>query len=658
MKVRLYDRAGNTRIGTGTRTIYPDYTVSTPSVTRDTAKDTGASTTDGITNKRQLGFVIGNLEVSATNRGNGAKVILRDDSGSGQDDGDPVALTTEIGHDDDDVTQANGHTVETTKTDFTEDKHGFYVCQTDDAGNTACSAKISWVVDITAPTKPSLPDLHEDDDSQGANANGARDGTKTDDLTNKQSEIDVAVQASGSQTETNNAHDQHQIRFYLWTPSSTSDTTVDDDELTELKAPAITDASNIATINDQGYTANGARGAVKQIYDENEILTEGIHHFVAKQYDVAGNLSAVSNALTVYVDATPPANLTVEPTLHPTSDSGDSSTDKQTSSVDLLFTFTPTPMSNDIDYFEVRRVRLNDAYETIGEDEYPSDPNTVQQTSYEFLSDDAVQTALVAEAADTYGEGAYQQGGAVKITAMDTPHYNTWYAFSVYAVDLAGNVVQGANSTNVRILVPPPTPAAMDLAVATDSGVLTDDDTTNKTAWTLSGQYQNVSQPEIDNDAAAGVRNVIIRIKQLNSDNQAIETLTHTFTRESDFDNTNNITVPNSANDPYTYAFTFDATAFEDLTDGIYEITASAYNSAGETGGESTPLRITLDRTAPTPEEHITLRTKTFTSSATQQSYKFTYNNPSGNEPNASITIIAPDTTTVATLTASSATNT
>ena len=529
-----------------------------------------------------------------------------------------------------------------------EGTHLLVAGQIDKAGNDeAYSPALTITVDRTAPDAPGAPDLHQDDDSRGVHANSARDGTDEDDITNNTTELDFAVQASG----TSGAHDQHQIRFYLWTKADAADTSVGDSELTELKSVAVDAASNIQTISDAGYVANGERGATKQLYTSTDTaLTDGFHYFVAKQYDVAGNLSAVSDALRIFVDTQAPDPITVDPTLHPTSDSGASNNDKQTSSADLLFTFNPTPMSGDIDYFEVRRKRLNsdlsDAETTFT---YPSDADTVEQTSYEFLAKNAAQSALVAEAGNTYADGAYASGGAVKISAMDISHFNTWYAFSIYAVDIAGNVRQGSNSTNVRILVPPPTPTKMDLSDTKDSGALDTDNTTNETSWTLSGSYQNTSQAEQDNDAAAGVKRIVVSVSKLDSQNQATETLTHTFTTDTDQNLTNDIAVPSNANDPYTYTYTFDATTFSTLEDGAYLVTAAAYNSAGETGGQSASLTITLDRTAPTPEEHITLRTKAFTGS-TNQEYIFSYANPSNNEPNASIVLADADGATVRTL--------
>ncbi len=531
---------------------------------------------------------------------------------------------------------------------LSEGTHLLVAGQIDKAGNDeAYSPALTITVDRTAPDAPGAPDLHQDDDSRGVHANSARDGTDEDDITNNTTELDFAAQASG----TSGAHDQHQIRFYLWTKADAADTSVGDSEITELKSVAVDAASNIQTISDAGYTANGERGAAKQLYTSTDTaLTDGFHYFVAKQYDVAGNLSAVSDALRIFVDTQAPDPITVDPTLHPTSDSGASNNDKQTSSADLLFTFNPTPMSGDIDYFEVRRKRLNsdlsDAETTFT---YPSDADTVEQTSYEFLAKNAAQSALVAEAGNTYADGAYASGGAVKISAMDISHFNTWYAFSIYAVDIAGNVRQGSNSTNVRILVPPPTPTKMDLSDTKDSGVLDTDNTTNETSWTLSGSYQNTSQAEQDNDAAAGVKRIVVSVSKLDSQNQATETLTHTFTTDTDQNLTNDIAVPSNANDPYTYTYTFDATTFTTLTDGAYLVTAAAYNSAGETGGQSASLTITLDRVAPTPEEHITLRTKAFTGS-TNQEYLFSYANPSNNEPNASIVLADADGATVRTL--------
>ena len=817
----LYDKAGNTADSTNTETVYLDYSVATPDFTRNEDLDSGASNTDGITNNTKFGFRLDEIETAqryivnggSVYKGNGAKVVVYDDSNPGDpSQGKAVPLVSEIGHDDEEVPYAI-EWIATDKDDFAEGRHGFYACQTDDAGNQACSTEaVVWIVDTTAPVAPEKPDLHNNDDSYGRNANDARDGTNTDNLTNRQYELDFASQASGSNISaacinSSCAHDQHQIRFYkqndsppstLYTATITvegdaehgydfslghqgsasstdfvkdgtaytlvtmylnllnnfdylhigiEDTngnyiedenevilagynfvfskgshtvtlsardhhyhegfilegqnisiqdfavlrddifgsrdgqftfSIQSEELTQPAQPEGDDeynpdnvrgASDITEITDAAYLYNSRRGTARELYpssdgddETNEELAEGTHTFVAHQYDIAGNLSPASAPFTMTVDITPPPSVTTTLVLHKLSDTGSSDVDKETSNVSPAFHFVGgSRAADDIDYYEIRRARMTDRFTTpsdITEYTYPSNPDTAQQTSYEYPPNAATETVITRtpETHDTYGEGAYRNGALVQIASMDVPIYNSWYAFKVFTIDEAGNYTPGSDSESVRILVPPPTPTIMDLDAADDShrDEFTEgnaDNITNETVWTLSGSYKNVTTAEKTNDAAAGVQDVRIEIVQLDENSQKIETQTHTFTTATDGNNTNNITPPadvdtTGADDPYTYSFTFDASVFSNLTDGVYSITATALNSAGEEGVTSEPLSITLDRTAPVPEEHLKIRTfdGRYTAyddetpfSVTKQRLYLT--NPSGNEPNAAMVV-------------------
>ena len=654
--------------------------------------DTGASNTDGITYSTQYAFDLGDIEIEQTNRGNGAKVVMYDNSNAqNPDQGNTVPLIDEVGHDDEAVTTA-AQTVVTTKSDYTDGKHDFRVCQTDDAGNVACNTgAVSWITDTAAPTAPLVPDLNNEDDSFGTNANGSRSGTNDDSITRSQYELDFASRASGTQISevcigSHCAHDQHQIRFYEWTDDG--DNTVEDTELTQIAQPSgagtdnVRGTTDIDDINDTGYTTyNGQRGTDRELYpvsDNNdnttEELSEGIHHFVAKQYDIAGNLSPASESYELQVDITAPSSVTTTLVLHKLSDTGDSNQDKQTSNVTPAFRFAEgSATSSDIDYYEVRRARMTDEFTNPSDVTmytYPSNPDIVQQTSYEYAQYDTGETTIeqTPEAAPTFGEGAYQNGALVRVASMEVPTFNSWYAFKVFAVDLAGNYTPGSDAESVRILVPPPTPSLTNLADASDScadpdndstcdfGSTNTDNITNETTWTLSGSYQNTTTPEIDNNAAAGVRDVVIRIDRLDSNNQPTETLTHTFTTQQDGDSTNNITAPanvdtTGADDAYTYSFAFDATAFTTLSDGTYSITATALNDAGEEGITSAALSITLDRTAPVPGQYLKVRSQDYynyvSGLGVTRVHGFSPTNPSSNEPNAGAVVQGADNASV-----------
>ena len=292
LSVELYDLAGNSASSSTSLTIYPDYTVANPTLAREQAKDFGASNSDSITHSGQLGFVVGAIEVGATNRGNGAEVSVYDDTDPATPaNGTRIPMVAEIGHANA-LVSSNSGTVETSKTDFSSGAHSFYVCQTDDAGNRQCSSlPLSWIVDTVAPEKPGTPDLHREDDSRGLNQNGARSGTPDDNITKYQYELDFASRASGTNFHTDQAHDQHQIRFYRWVDANTDDV-ADDSELTQLAQPSGTGTDNvvgdstIVPLADAGYEANGDRGSASQLYpaddgdaQTHEELAEGGSYF-------------------------------------------------------------------------------------------------------------------------------------------------------------------------------------------------------------------------------------------------------------------------------------------------------------------------------------------------------------------------------------------
>ena len=683
-KVLTHDLAGNTGL-TATadaETVYLDYVTAVPSFTFNSAFDSGAQNNDGITNSRQLGFSIGNIEVEAANRGNGAEVTVYDNSGTGSAKGAAVSLADEIGHEHAPVT-AIAHTTETQQTDFADGKHGFFVCQTDDAGNTSCTTSaLNWIVDTVAPDAPGRPDLKAEDDSYGANANGARDGTDSDDLTNKQSDLTVASFASGQGTHDDGAHDHHQIRFYKWTDTN-SDSAVDDGELAELKAPTnnVADASNIAET--AGY-GSPRQGAEKDLYGSGDVLTENtaanpFHYFLAKQYDIAGNLSPVSPSLQVKVDTTAPEPVAKIIMLHASTDSGADNEDHQTSNPNSLFIFklstVPGQVSDDLDYYEMWRVKEGtDCHSDMvltATYAYPSNSDSAGQTSYEYTAQGTTEPILVDELADTYGEGAYRNGAAVKITQINNEALNTCYRFKANAVDLAGNNALGAQAIGVKILVPPPTPQAMDLAATDDTSRagLTGgdaDNSTSATVWTLSGLYKNnnASEWDLDSDgtddtnggAAGGVGSVEIRVQRLDTDGSTAleeEVVTITTVQAQG-------AIVSPTDDPAKgdYTFTTDVAVTSVFTgtngnhDGDYRIDVRALNTGGEPGSYSNPLTVTLDTTPPArdgigaADGHLKIETVRFNDSGSDRypRHDFYLTDPSNGEPNAVVSIEHTDT--------------
>ena len=396
-------------------------------------------------------------------------------------------------------------------------------------------------------------------------------------------------------------------------------------------------------------------GTEKNLYSASETLGEGAHRFIAKQYDIAGNLSAVSDPLEMRVDVTAPNPVTVILALHPLSDTGTSQVDKQTSNVSPVFRFVSgSAQSDDVDYYEVWRARLTEGHTTPqGETyAYPSSSDTAEQTSYEYSASDSV-VERTTELGATYGDSAYQNGALIEINSMTVPHFNSYYAFKVYTVDLAGNYAAGTDSETIRILVPPPKPEKMDLQGADDTAraALPDgnsDNITSATSWTLSGLYKNNSDHERDPDSdgtddadggsAGGVAGVEIRIRRLDENNQETDRRTVSVTTtQSD----GAISKPsNLATGDYTFSTEFDVlSAFgASAPDGTYVITVKAANGAGEEGQSSDPLTITLDRQAPVPDAYLVLRTQWFSAGVGDYRFhRFTVTDASNGEPNGMV---------------------
>ena len=676
-KTELYDLAGNESGQNSGLTIRIDTTTPEATINLEAGSDSGASDADNVTNDTTPTFGLASLESSADpTAGTGqAKIEVYNWDGGGTynaDTGPPSSNLTELFT----ITDAGATTQDVViGTDLVTSELGdgiyrLVLKQTDDAGNVTWTNpnKVTnqddsqwFTIDTTAPAAPTNPDLRAEDDSFGVNRNGARSGDNNDNITNKQADLSFASFTNSTDHIATNAnggaHDGHQIRFYEWVDANT-DTVVDNTELTQLKMPTgagpdnVRGSSNIiASVS--GYDGSGS-GLAKDLYTTPDILIEGTHYFVAKQYDIAGNLSDVSTNLNIVVDITPPSRVTFDLELHPTSDTGTSSDDKQTSSVTPIFRIPfSTPLaagSEDIDYFEVRRVQLDDDLVAIGGGDfaYPSDNSNVEQTSYEYFGADTnPRGSLVGETETTYGDGAYAGGVTIEVVSMNVPAFNTWYSFAVYAIDLAGNERQGVDANNIRILIPPVKPDPLDLVTASDStraGFATDDDITNVDSWNLTGTYQNTTQPERDNAAAKGVERVEIRIVEIDSIGSEIGSpIIIPKVKDLITPANNDINVTGTEpNEVYDYSHTFDATSF---SDGRYSISAVAFNGAGEAGATSDSLVITRDTIAPVPDEYLTLRSDKLYS-GTEKQIRFVLSDSFDGEVNGAVIITHTDPST------------
>ena len=693
------DLAGNKNISPSLDVHY-DSTIQEVLVDLKAASDTGASNSDNVTNNTEPTITLSQIEssadpVSGTGKAN-VTVYNWDGTTSFTTAPDAGELTelfslTDVASTSTDVQFGT----DASSSALAEGIYRLVTKHEDDAGNVKWTRHSNVddrdssnhiVIDTTAPTSPSRPDLKDEDDSFGENANGARSGTNKDDITRTTEDLTFLSWASGLGTanETNGgAHDQHQIRFYKWTDINTDDTIDDATELTELKAPSsLVGNKNINTASSSGFegrdnaqyfsstnlrTSNARISDLYTTASGDDLSGDGTHSFVAKQYDIAGNLSSSSVVYDLQLDTTAPTPITADLILHPVSDTGTSNEDKETSNVSPIFRarFTQAVISPDIDYFEIERVQLDDSFRA-GPNRwlYPSSSTVVQQTSYEYYPDptfpngvqiprDTLQDTYT-EAADTYGEGAYSDGVTVEVEAMDVPAFNTWYSFRLNAVDLAGNTTDGVDTNNVRILVPPPTPAKLDLNRSSDTArpgysAGRSDDITKSTDWNLSGTYRNTAQAEIDNDAAVGVTKVEITVKKVDENGVQVGDVVKIEQRRTSDVATSDITPivggAGGANSVYRYEFDFnvlDPSSFgPNAEDGRYLISARAFNSAGEGSNDSDTLEIILDREEPTPNDGLTLKSdRTYIDDSYNNRMYFRVSDPDSKELNGAVRVI------------------
>ncbi len=277
-----------------------------------------------------------------------------------------------------------------------------------------------------------------------------------------------------------------------------------------------------------GYETGG-------LYTEGTPLSDALYTYTLVSVDLAGNTSGFSSGLVVTIDTTPPPPPTVMPDLRSDSDTGLSDSDNVTSvaapTLDLGG-FSP-------DFYRLFRngARISGLYETAGvyvEGSALAD-GAYQYQLYTVDAAGNVSTAgspVLAVTIDTLAPDAPPAPGldassdtglsdTDNVTSHTTPtlnlggfgtHYRLFrngvritgeyaeassftetvpladgaYAYSLVAVDIAGNVSAPSTACIVTVDTQPPAPPDMpDLASFSDSGVSNTDNLTNVAAPTL-----------------------------------------------------------------------------------------------------------------------------------------------------------------------------
>ena len=130
-------------------------------------------------------------------------------------------------------------------------------------------------------------------------------------------------------------------------------------DLTAASDSGISNTDNITNVTAPTFTGTAESGTTVTLFDGATVvgtavatggnwtivastLASGLHNLVAQATDIAGNVGAISGALAVTIDTTPPAAPSI-PDLDPASDTGGSNTDNITDVTTPVFDGTAEP---------------------------------------------------------------------------------------------------------------------------------------------------------------------------------------------------------------------------------------------------------------------------------------------------------------------------
>ena len=461
------------------------------------------------------------------------------------------------------------------------------------------------VTDTAAPSAPDVPDLDSADDSFGEYENGSRSGTNSDDITSTTTDLTFALSSSSGSS----ANDQHQILLYRlpddFTGAVTSDTVLRSIETGVSTNPFGEDnifgagnifantnlALGIRSINTYAapgindFDGNGAIDTTERYIDQD-------FKFVAFQVDDTGNVSTPSAIYTVQIDTTPPSSWfsDLEILAGDTCASGEtpphsSCNDAQTSSTEMSFGSITKSVSTDVDYYAIlfRQQIENRGFITDDPDDVLFIPST---TGY-------AQTTTYTASGYSVGIPNVDLGHRNSVATNAKRPYGNWYQVTAFAVDIAGNKVQGTDPTQVKFLEIPIRPTDLDLQQNDDSGASNSDNITNiDDGWVISGQFGLTAGEQAANSDTT-VSKIVLTVSHPESNGSVDIEIAKPAAGWGVITGSGN-------NRDYGFSgtFTFGAQSLP-ATDGTYNIAATAFNGGGERGQSSIPLVVELDREPP-----------------------------------------------------------
>jgi hypothetical protein len=565
LSVKAVDVAGNTSAASPALALFIDTTApATPAApVLAAASDSGASNTDGVTRVTTPVFT-GTAEA-------GSLVTLYDTDG-----------TTVLG-----TTVASSGVWTITSSTLAPGAHSITVRSTDLAGNTsAASLAAAITIDTAAPGTPAAPVLAAASDSGASNTDGVTrvttpvftgtaeagslvtlydtDGTvlgtavatggvwSITSSTLASGAHSVTVRAMDSAGNTSSASAARVITIDTTAPgtpaapvlSAASDSGASNtDGVTRVTTPVFTgtaEAGSLVTLYDTDGTVLGTAVATGGVWSiTSSTLAPGAHSVTIRATDTAGNTSAASPALALFIDTTAPAT-PAAPVLAAASDSGASNTDRVTRVTTPVFTGTAEAGSL-VTLYDTDGTQLGTAVATGGvwsitSSTLAAGAHSVTVRSTDTAGNTSAASSALAITIDTTAPGApaaptlaagSDSGALDGITNIATPIvsgtaeagsfvtlYDTdgatvlgttvatggvWsitsatlapgaHSLTVKATDAAGNTSAASNSLAITIdTTAPGAPAAPALDAASDSGLSNTDGVTRVITPTFTG---------------------------------------------------------------------------------------------------------------------------------------------------------------------------
>ena len=629
--VKATDPAGNTSASSGGTSVTIDTVIAVPAAPAlIPASDSGSSSSDGITKVTTPTFT-GTTEPGATVTLFEGVTVL----GSSIADG--------------------GGNWNISSSTLSEGVHTAYVKAVDLAGNASASSPTSQMtIDTTPPATPSAPDLASASDTGVSNADNLTSLTTPSFTGTANPGVVVKLFANGIQvgSATATAGGLYTVTASALADGTYSFTTTATDvagnasaasaglsvtidaappaapSVPDLDAASDTGASNIDNITSLttlSFSGTAEAGSTVQLFVDGvagatttatggnwtivaSSLSQGVHSITARATDLAGNLGSPSGALSVTVDAAPPAAPST-PDLAPASDTGVSNSDNLTKLTTLSFTGTAeagstvqlfvdgvagatttatggnwtivaSSLSQGVHSITARATDLagnlgspSGALSVTIDTSAPASPSTPDLNP---ASDSgASNTDNLTNLTTLSFSGSAEAGSTVQLFvdgvagATTTATGGSWtivassltegvHSVTAVSTDAAGNASLASGALPVTVdLTPPATPPAPDLDAASDSGASSSDNVTKLTTLSFSGTAE----------AGSTVRLLV------DGTQVALATIAGT-------------------------SWTLSAPG---VSEGAHSITATATDAAGNASVASAPLTVTVDLTSPAP---------------------------------------------------------